>query len=348
MIEYAKCLMEDVAIHHVGNSKNEGELMLSKTALELDDDDLKMLLQKFFLQGFSNPEYYNFTFSNGDFSLNPLYRFAQNVFANPELLFTTSIDIAQHLFAITEHPNIKNGDLFVAYFKGVFVEDTCYEALGIFKSENKSAFLKLDHASGNFQLNHEDGINVEKLDKGCLIFNIDEDDGFKVCILDKSNRSIEAHYWRDNFLNLSPCADEFHQTKEFMTLTKNFVAKQLPEEFEVSKADQIDMLNRSMDYFKKHEQFDKEDFEDNVLQEKTVIESFRSYDKAYCYENELEIQEKFEISEHAVKKQSRAYKSVLKLDKNFHIYIHGNREMIEQGEDANGRKFYKIYYEEEN
>jgi REP element-mobilizing transposase RayT len=48
-----------------------------------------------------------------------------------------------------------------------------------------------------------------------------------------------------------------------------------------------------------------------------------------------------------LKKQARALKSVIKLDKNFHIYIHGNRNLIEQGTDENG-KFYKIYYKEEN
>ena len=62
----------------------------------------------------------------------------------------------------------------------------------------------------------------------------------------------------------------------------------------------------------------------------------------------MELADSFEISAQAVKKQARVFKNVLKLDKNFHIYIHGNREMIEQGVDENGRKYYKIYYEEEN
>ena len=39
----------------------------------------------------------------------------------------------------------------------------------------------------------------------------------------------------------------------------------------------------------------------------------------------------------------------LKLDKNFHIYIHGNRELIEKGYDeARGEHFYKIYFKEES
>ena len=57
--------------------------------------------------------------------------------------------------------------------------------------------------------------------------------------------------------------------------------------------------------------------------------------------------ESYDISESAVKKQARAYKSVIKLDKNFHIYVHGNRELIEQGEDEKG-KYYKVYFKEES
>jgi len=49
-----------------------------------------------------------------------------------------------------------------------------------------------------------------------------------------------------------------------------------------------------------------------------------------------------------VKKQARIFKTVLKLDKNFRIYIHGNRELIEQGVEKDGRKYYKIYFEQES
>ena len=50
-----------------------------------------------------------------------------------------------------------------------------------------------------------------------------------------------------------------------------------------------------------------------------------------------------------MKRQARVFKSVLKLDKNFHIYIHGDRDRIERGVDERtGRKFYKIYYDEES
>lgn len=116
----------------------------------------------------------------------------------------------------------------------------------------------------------------------------------------------------------------------------------------MSKTDQIDLLNRSVDYFKTHEVFDKEEFETEVFGSENLIESFRNFDQRYSEANEVSIDDSFEISTQAVKKQARVFKSVLKLDKNFHIYIHGDRELIEQGVDESGRKFYKIYYREES
>ena len=90
-----------------------------------------------------------------------------------------------------------------------------------------------------------------------------------------------------------------------------------------------------------------EEFEKEVFQHPEMIESFRSFDQSYRQENEIDVADNFEISAQAVKKQARVFKSVLKLDKNFHIYIHGNKELIERGTDPDGRKFYKIYYERE-
>jgi hypothetical protein len=70
----------------------------------------------------------------------------------------------------------------------------------------------------------------------------------------------------------------------------------------------------------------------------------QNFEKARNYE----IEDEFDIHLSAVKKQAKLFKSVLKLDKNFHIYIHGRRDLIEKGVDElSGRKYYKIYFEEE-
>ena len=132
-----------------------------------------------------------------------------------------------------------------------------------------------------------------------------------------------------------------------MTLTKAFVADKLAEDFVVTKADQVDYLNRSMNYFKKKEHFDVNEFSEEVFADKNVIHSFLGFKDDFQAEKDVQIDEGFAISAAAVKKQQRVFKSVLKLDKNFHIYIHGDKRLIERGTDSDGRKFYKIYYTEE-
>ena len=114
-----------------------------------------------------------------------------------------------------------------------------------------------------------------------------------------------------------------------MNLTRQYVGDQLDEEFSVSKADKIDLLNRSMDFFKTRDQFNQNEFEKQVLGDESVIESFRNFEKSLTPEGDRT--GNFEISAQAVKRQARVFKSVLKLDKNFHIYIHGDKDLIEKG-----------------
>lgn len=347
MIDFTSTNLKNISVHHVGNKINDEDLKISKSFLDVDDDRLNELLIKYFLSSFTSAEYYNFNFTNGDFKLNPLFIFASDIFKNHRSLHQNSVHIAKHLYEVSNHPQIKAGDLFVVYFTDLSFDGDLVNALGIFKSENKQAFLKLDNSGNDFSLNYDDGINIEKLDKGCLIMETEKENGFKICIIDKANKSVEAQFWKDNFLMLKPCNDDYHQTKDFLDIAKTFVTEHLAEEFVVNKTDQIDMLNRSMDYFKSRDNFSKKEFEKEVFQDAGIIKSFREFDDTYRMDNDIQLDDSFEISVNAVKKQSRIFKSILKLDKNFHIYIHGNKDLIEQGVEKDGRKFYKIYFEKE-
>lgn len=348
MIDYGYCEIENISAHQVGNKTNEEPLLLSERTLDSSNETIKELLIRYFLKPFTAEEFYNFTFSNGEFNLNPLFNYAESIFDDSIPFQENSIKIAQYLYDVSTHPNIKSGDLFVVHFSNLKINEEEIEAVGLFKSENKHPFLTIDHSTEDFSLSHTDGINIDKLDKGCIIFNKEKGSGYKICIIDKANKSAEAQYWKESFLNLTACNDGFHNTKEFLNIAKNYVTDQLGEEFVVEKTDKIDILNRSVEYFKSHDSFDKEEFEETVFQNEEVIQSFREFDNSYRSENEIEIEDAFEISNQAVKKQSRFFRSILKLDKNFHVYIHGNKELIEKGVEEDGRKFYKIYYEKED
>lgn len=337
--------IQEIILHKVGNKHHEEPLFISPIPLQIDEV-LEDILPDYFLSPFKTDEYFHF-FHDDELTQNKVYRSVQEIFNDPEKLYEQSVTLAEYLYEQSNHPKIKSGEFCVVYFNDYYVNNESVDAIGLFKSENKDTFLKVSSSGKNFDMKAEKGINIHKLDKGCLIFNLEQENGYIVAVVDNTNKGADAHYWIDDFLNIRQRQDEYYNTQNVLTLTKQFITQELPRQFDVSKADQADLLNRSVDFFKKNESFNFEEFSNDVIVQKEVIDSFERFKSDYQKESQLEIVDAFDISDSAVKKQARVFKSVIKLDKNFHIYVHGNRELIEQGVDEKGRKYYKIFYQEE-
>ena len=333
------------SVHSVGNKSTDEGCFLSKNIVDVNLE-LKELLTHYFVSSFKFHESFSF-YHDIDIKMNELFSCVTAIFSNPETLLEQSINLAKHLYEQSVHPKIKGGEFYTVYFQNCVLDGKSVDAVGLFKSENKDTFLKVYPSGDGFEIESENGININKLDKGCLIFNAEREDGYVVAIVDNTNKGIEAHYWTDDFLHVRQRKDEYYNTQNILTLTKNFIKDEMPQQFDISRADQVDLLNRSVKFFKEKENFDFQEFTNEVIEQPDVIETFNRYKTDYAKEYDLEFTDTFPISESAVKKQSRIFKSVIKLDKNFHIYIHGDRNMIERGEDNKG-KFYKVYYKEEN
>ena len=342
MINFAEAGICNFIFHRISNDADlcfvsDAEHILNSS---LDTETIKKIFLKPFV---TNATTYEFT-HNISLPLNPLYNFCTAIF-NKKDFVAASKDIFQHLQNVSKHPNIKDGDVFIVHYDGVAFNDALYHAIGIYKVENKESFIETaSFGKAANMLQFKEGIGARKLDKACLILCTEEP--YTIFTIDTG--SSEADYWQNEFIKTKLKNDGINSTSQFLQLTKTFLTDQLPQDFNISKADQIDLLNRSVDYFKSNESFDKQTFEQTVFHHENIITSFRNFDEKYRGDHEVAFTDNFDISAQAVKKQARIFKSVLKLDKNFHIYIHGNRDLIEQGTDEKGRKFYKLYFEEEN
>jgi len=343
--DFAK--LESIVLHKIGNKLNEEGIRFSKSPFK-SDEEINNLLIKYFFSSFKQSDYYNL-YHDTDIKLNEIYSYVNAIFADSQELYNQSINIAKHLYEQSVHPKIKNGEIYIAFFKGCLLDGESIDAVGIFKSETRDTYLKVYPSGDGFEIDCDAGININKLDKGCLIFNTDSEKGYVVAVVDNLSKGSEAQYWIDNFLHIRTRDDEYHHTQNVLSMCKSFVVKTLPQEYEVTKADQADMLNNSLQFFKENENFSFDDFANNVMKEPQIIETFKKYKQSYENDNDMNIADGFDISEAAVKKQARAMKSIIKLDKNFHIYIHGKREMIEKGfDEISGMHFYKLFYKEEN
>ncbi len=348
MLDLSDATINKIIVHKIGNPSRDEQLECSKTAFPLNDMGLEKVLSRYFLSPFHKkvPGFYNFRHDT-DLDLNEMYHYTGKMFTPGENFELQSVNIAKHLFDKSHHPKVKSGELYIVLINNCMVEDELTDALGIFKSENKDTFLKVYAGGNDCNIEYQDGININKLDKGCLIFNTEKSEGYKMCIVDKTNAE-ESQFWKDQFLKVAPRDDDFYQTKTAMNLCKTFCNTVLTEDNDVSRNKQLEVKDKVVQYFSENTEYVAETFEQEVLEQPEVIDAYRDYRQKFAEQNNFLTKDTFDIAEPAVKKEKKNFKSVIKLDKNFHVYVHGNPNMLEKGfDDTRGKFFYKLYFDEE-
>lgn len=348
MLNFSNTELCHLIAHSLGNKTLDEPLITSPKTILLDEN-LKSLLLQFFIGPFkSSGEYFHLSHPT-DLGMNEVHTYVSEIFETPESFAEQSKHLATHLYEKSNHPKIKQSDFYVAYFTDCAVEDEVVDCIGLFKSENRQKFLKVFSNEEGYELEAQEGIDIHKLEKGCLIFNTEKDKGYLVTIVDSQSKQSEARYWKEDFLNAKNREDNYFHTQGYMKMYHHFVEEKLKEDFEVTRADEIDIKNRTVNFFKEKEKFDFQEFAEEVIQQPEIVDKFREYKQEYQDQHQFTIADEFDISTKAVKKQAGVYKSVIKLDKNFHIYVHGKREYIERGvDDATGMNYYRLLFTEES
>ncbi len=348
MIDISQVKIENVIVHQIG-SRTEGQgVKYSKSPLVLQDEDVVgNILVHYFFSSFKTEAYFNFS-EPDDGGFNYINNAVTSIFDDGSLFYETSVKIAGFLHEKSNHPKIKGGEFYLALFRNCVVDGEVVDAIGIFKSENKETFLKVYLKDHNFELGTQEGINIRKLDKGCIIFNTEREFGYKIVMVDNVNKGSEAHFWKDDFLSLHQREDSYYFTQNYLNLCKGFVNEVYNGTNKVPKPEQFDFLNRSINFFDNRNNFDQEEFEKEVVRYPEVSDIFVDYKRRFSEDNGCQLSDSFDISKSAVKSEKKYFKSVLKLDKNFHVYVHGRREYIEKGFDPQkGMNYYKLFFEQE-
>lgn len=342
-LHFTETELHKIVVHTIGCKKDHETLALSKSEFTIQDETLQTVLKSYFLKPFKSQEIYSFAEQD-----SPVKTFVSNIFESPAEFYVQSANIAKHLFDVSTHPNIKRGELYVVHFTNCVFDDEMVDAIGIFKSENKETYLKIFQQNDSFGIESEDGININKLDKGCLIFNTEKEDGYKICVVD-SNKAGETVYWIEDFLNVKERENNFYKTKTMLAICKEFGNTVLVDDNDVDSKEKMAFMNNSIEYFKENEQFDIDEYSKSVIKNPQIIEAFNNFKAEYEETMDIEPVEQFDINNKAVKTNSKNFKSIIKLDKNFHIYVHSKPEMIEKSYDEDkNMKYYKLFYESES
>lgn len=348
MFDFSEVNLNQLVVHSIGSRPEEQGITLSKSEIRLADRTVEDILKQYFLSNFKADYFHSFSHES-DLQLNEVFNYSTQIFNNPALFYQQSVNLARHLYEKSNHPKIKTGEFYVAYFSDIQIDGEVVDGLGLFKSETKDTYLRVFQRDDNFQVDYENGINIKKLDKGCLILNTEKDFGYKVAIIDSTNRANEALYWRDEFLKLMPRENEFYQTNQLLDMCKGFSDQVLTRQNNIEKQEQVAFVKRAEDYFNKSERFDNDEFKHSVIGDEQISQAFEEYKQEFELKRDLSPVDQFEISEQALKRGKKYFRSVIKLDKNFHIYVHSNPDFIEKGFDnQKGLRFYKLYFHDES
>ncbi len=342
-LEFNNAEITQVALHFVGNAYNGEQFLRAENELDISNEYLRLSLLKIASRILNEIQYYSFA----ELQQNRINNSVRAIFDGEDLV-EHSGEIAAHLYNAGNHQNIKAGDFFALRFEGVKYQKEDIEAVAFIKCENRKPFIKLDINDPDYIPNIIHGIDVDKLDKGFLVLNTAEDKGYKLLQLDNTARAKEAIFWMKDFLNITPFQDEFLFTSELINVTKDFVTKKVLDDFELSKPEQMEMLDKAQKYFEKEPVFEEEKFEAHIFENGVMRDKYREF-KNEQIETEHYLPPNFPINNQAVATFSKVFKSVIKLDKNFHIYVHGNRHLIERGfDEERGKHYYKCFFDDEN
>jgi hypothetical protein len=337
--------IETLSIHRVGNKSRNESQFLSGQPFNLTDE-IVPLMKEYFFRPFREKEENYFQFAHEvDLDYNEMFQFASEVFANPSCLHDVSKKITNHLFEQSNHPHIKNGEVYVTYLSNVNIDNNVVDAIGVFKSEVQTDFLQFEEKGTTLEMILQQGINLSKLDKGCLIFNYKKEEGYKILSVD-SNR-YDARYWLEHFLSVDAFQDDNFITKKYLKFCQGF-AKDVVFPAE-DKKQEVMFMNRSVNYFAKNDQFEESNFLNEVMDNPDLIPEFRSYkvDKGEKYS--IEDVTTFPIANSAVSDARKSIKNVINLDTHIQIKMdfinpESAEKFVEKGWDEEKQMYYYLVY----
>lgn len=345
MINLYPTQIESLSVHRVGNKNKSESVFFSNEPYRLNDE-ISALLKEYFFKPFREKEENYFKFENEvDVEFNELYKIVADIFNDPASIHENSKKITTHLYEQSNHSHIKSGEVYITHLTDVMMDNERVDAIGIFKSELKHDFLQFEDKGSNIDILIQQGININKLDKGCLIFNVNKEEGYKILSVD-SNR-YDTKYWLENFLGVDALTDENFYTKKYLKFCQDFAKDVvLPAE---DKKEEVMFMNRAVNHFAKNDDFEESTFLNEVIDNPDLIPEFKHYKVEKGPKYSIEDVSNFSIANKAVSDARKKIKNVINLDTNIQIKMdfinpESAEKFVEKGWDEEKQMYYYLVY----
>lgn len=331
-------------IHFVGNKGKDEGVNFSND--ETSFDNIEKDICNTFQESFHMEEKYCF-FSKSNLNDIPTFVSVKSIFNDHSSFIIQSRNIANLLYEKSLHPKIKPGEVCFLLLD-CEVDGNSTEALCILKYEKNQRILQLKKKDNNYLALIQEGFSLKKLEKGCIIFNVNPDLGYQISLLSGVKKQEEAKYWLDEFLQCQPISNEYRKTECLLEAISSYITDEVPLFCNANKLSQFSMLNNCGKSIKSNEVIDINELGKSIFEDEELQKDFSRYIDEYQSENNISLDTPFNASKSAIKRKKIDKPRLIKLDGSFEIRIRKNSEMIENGYDEEKKmNFYKIYYRSE-
>ena len=354
-IRFTSATATGLVLAKVGHPQRDEPLQTSKEVFKIEEKDQEPLAT-IFLKPFKNLTAHRFS-HHSSLDQHEMNAYAAAIFTADDGLLEKGCDIAKRLYAKSNHPNIKSGDLCISLIKDIDIDGQLTQGLCILKSESVVPFLSISTRDGDLELHTEQGINPEKIDKGCLVLNHLATKGYYVLTFDRSGS--DSRFWVRDFLGVVPITDSPFLTNKYANMAVAFLEKEKKDSPKPAGGDDAppwDTANASREaitYFEEKQNFSLQEFEEEVLKTPEAKAKFAEHRSKVEEEQGARLDDSFEISKKDVTKAKNKIKTVMKLDTGAEIRLKPALAakpdaVLDYGFDESKKmKFIKIFFNED-
>ncbi|MED4888765.1 hypothetical protein MKY88_16935 [Lysinibacillus sp. FSL R7-0073] len=334
MLEVNESNLAHYSIHYL----SEATLLLGEEAFTQPELMLEAAFTQLAFSKIELEQQYEF-FHETDIALNEVFAYSKKIFEQDSSFLEQSQNMAKHLHSVSQHPNIKSGELFIGLFENCFLLNEVKKVIAIVKIDEKEMFLDVKNDNNKMIIHGVDGINVKKINNMAIIVDVGQEQPPAVFI--KTKRKEDIVYWQERFLKIKAADEHYHKTDLALNECKKYILK----EENYSNTEKLGFLNKTLDYFRNEEEFQVDHYIETVFEQADATQKDILVNSVKPYETV--------ISDSALEKAEKKYKRKIKLDSNIEIQVNIQHidqidELIEVGYDeATNRKFYKIYFQDE-
>jgi len=341
MKELKNAYIEHLVLQKVGHKvREEANIFASKTT-EFDESKEEQLIPFLFGPFRKNLELKQFAHYTDKLEFNKVYNLCKSAFDEEIDFVDFSNEVLKTLYDQSLHPQIKSGEVFTVQLNNAQFDGIPCNAIGIYKLENKSKFLRFDERE-TIDYNVLKGYKLDKLDKGVLILDTYRDEGFRVYTIDDNN--VESEFWTKNFLEVKPVTNPALQTKKFLETINDFAIDVVLDK--TNKKDQAEFLSNSIDLLSNHEFMNIE-----IVDE--TLGDYKEEFNQYLNQRDIKLDKDFEVDSGVLITQAKKIKSEIKLDTGAKINLdllnsECAADNLERGYDDEKKMFYyKVYFNSE-